>query len=593
MAKEVRAKAQARERKNKENQAKIKAKERAKKAELAKKAEKRQKVRVERSTKAEKALKKKVAERKSKEKEKKAREAEREKKRLEAKAREQKKKREMKAKVRKEKTDKKRAEKKAKAIFAEKKRKEKQAKAVMRERKKKAEERNRKAKERSAKAAEKKTKRIAAEKKAKERHKKEKWAKQVAAEKNTKRRKAQEKKAKAACAARARQEKRTVRFTLAQEQKVSTDKRWMNFGHGYQGLRLQKQGNLCVLSGFIRVARNTIYAGQDRNKKFWHSMESLLQLDAAAGVEAREGGGGWGNLAKVPASCRPSATVAFTVNNHALPAKIAIKSSGHVSFQSGGTKSGIISVSGVVYKAAGKLSSKGRGISKTQMGGLIFANGWRGTGTNAYRQGAVCTLSGKITGGRNWKSRILTLPKWCRPKATLRFALSQNKRTVRLDVTPSGAVIPVSVSNAVRNRLNLNTITFSTRPGKVLKLYSKRGWRTAKKTAAPRAFRMGSLCVLEGSAYNSKVKGSKNTLKNSAAIGKLPEWCRPEKRLIFSTVSPNGQLMRVDVLQNGEVRWEGGKRDKHVSISGIKFNVPTKTVQKYSKNMLKVTKCRL
>jgi hypothetical protein len=174
------------------------------------------------------------------------------------------------------------------------------------------------------------------------------------------------------------------------------------------------------------------------------------------------------------------------------------------------------------------------------------------------------------------------------------FALSQGTKSYRIDVTPSGAVIPVRVPGSVRNVINLNSIVFATTgKGADLKLNRKRGWNRPKKTAAARAYRMGSLCIVSGAAYNSKVRsGNKNCLlKNGAAVGRLPAWCRPSKRLTFSTVAPNGQIQRVDVLRGGEVRWTAGRRDKTVSLTGIKFNVPSQTVQKYSASLLKVTKC--
>jgi hypothetical protein len=363
----------------------------------------------------------------------------------------------------------------------------------------------------------------------------------------------------------------------------------MNWGHGNQGLRLQKQGATCVLSGMIRVSKRTV-----NGKKFWHQAESLIQLSDGAASEEEAGRRKWGNLAFIPRKCRPSSTVKFTVNNHILPAKIKIGSNGRVIFASGGTKHGWISLSGVVWKAAGRLSKDGRGISRQTTGRLITANGWKPTRAYAYKQGSVCMLSGSVTRGRNWKSRILTLPKFCRPRYRHSFAMSQGRRTFRVDVTASGAVIAKNVPNRIRSRLDLNSIVFSTKAGKALKLYKRRGWKRPKRLPGARVARMGSLCIVSGYGYNHRVRnGNKEKLKNGGAVGRLPVWCRPQKRLTFSTVAPNGRLQRIDVLRGGQVRWEGGRRDKMVGLTGVKFNVPSKTVQKYSKNMLKVTKCRL
>merc|ERR1711959_606127 len=98
----------------------------------------------------------------------------------------------------------------------------------------------------------------------------------------------------------------------------------------------------------------------------------------------------WGKLATIPRACRPATSIKFTVNNHVYPTKIKITPGGHVVFQSGSTKYGWISLSGVVWKSKGKIRKRSRGISRQIQGRLITANGWKGSGTSAYRQGKVC-----------------------------------------------------------------------------------------------------------------------------------------------------------------------------------------------------------
>merc|ERR1711998_596146 len=51
---------------------------------------------------------------------------------------------------------------------------------------------------------------------------------------------------KAVCAAKQEREQMEIRFTLAQDREVELGEGWMNFGNSYEGLRLQKQGNLCM-----------------------------------------------------------------------------------------------------------------------------------------------------------------------------------------------------------------------------------------------------------------------------------------------------------------------------------------------------------
>merc|ERR1719158_1719524 len=129
-----------------------------------------------------------------------------------------------------------------------------------------------KKKEKSAKAAKKETAH-----KASERDKKMQEKKTKATEKKVKEKNAKKKKKKADCAAKQEEEQMRVRFTLAQDKKVSLGHGWQNFGNGYEGIRLQKLGNICTLSGLIRVADAKIQTGTDKGKKFWHAMETLIQ----------------------------------------------------------------------------------------------------------------------------------------------------------------------------------------------------------------------------------------------------------------------------------------------------------------------------
>merc|ERR1711990_1285584 len=557
--KEAKAKARVAETRMKEKKAKAKAAERKKKQEISKKKEKKYKHKVERAKKAEKLAKAKARERKTKEKRKKVVARERAKKRVAAIAREKKKKK--------------------------------------------------------AKQTEKKQKRIKAEKKDKARKKAELKAKTSAKEKRGKARKAKEKAKKAVCLARQKRQKRTRSFTVAVDQAITIAKGWKNWAHGYRGLRLQKQGNVCTISGLIRVNTNTITSGQDAKKKFWHAEELIEEgeartqlsevkstnalLDQKEGASSLleegegAGAGGWGVLASVPRSCRPGQSLYFTVNNHIQPAKVRVSSSGKVSFVSGGTKHGWISLSGIMYKAgktmAANKSTKKVRIDSTRQMKLSARNGWKG-GVTAYKQGHLCFLTGDLKGGKAWKGRILNLPAWCRPSGKLSFAMNAGKAAFRVDVSASGHVYGVGVSNKIARKMSLDSIVFATARG--ANLPRKKGWTKAKTGQSPQARRVGTLCVVSGSVYNRKVRsGTHCMLKHSGAVATLPSWCRPAKRLIFSTVAPDGKIQRIDVLPQGSVRWTAGKRDKTVNLTGIKFTVPVSVVKKYSRALTRVSKC--
>merc|ERR1711939_362100 len=282
----------------------------------------------------------------------------------------------------------------------EKKKKAEDAKKARKEAVGKAAERKRKFEEKTNKTVEKTVKEKAAEQRGKKAKKEALWMEQQEKQKAVKEQATKEKKTKADCAAKQEQEQMTVRFTLAQDKKVSLGAGWKNFGNGYEGIRLQKQGNVCVLSGLIRVSDDTIQTGLDKGKKFWHAMmENLIQT----GEGAYRKKSNWDILAQVSGACRPSAKIELLANNHVDPAKVSVDKDGTVRWVSGGSAHGWISLSGLAWKIGGALdgSTEGVGISSHKTGKVVYANGWRGQGVSVYKQGHVCFVGGKLVLGRN------------------------------------------------------------------------------------------------------------------------------------------------------------------------------------------------
>jgi len=284
----------------------------------------------------------------------------------------------------------------------------------------------------------------------------------------------------------------------------------------------------------------------------------------------------------------------FTVNNHIQPSKVKITPSGKLSFVSGGTKHGWISLSGITYKAGSSVTNMVNArkirIDTVRNHRARTHNGWKGA-AQAYKQGNLCFLSGTISGGRNWRGKMLSLPKWCRPPGKLMFALSQGKQSFRVDVTKQGHIVGHRVPKQLRKTINLSSIAFSTIRGARIKF--KKGFKKPRGGLVAQARRMGTMCILSGAAFNPKIRrGVHCTLKHSGSIGMLPVWCRPKKRMIFTTAASDGKVQRIDVLQNGHVRWTAGKRGKIVNLSGIKFNTASWVVRKFSKALLKTKKCQ-
>jgi hypothetical protein len=273
---------------------------------------------------------------------------------------------------------------------------------------------------------------------------------------------------------------------------------------------------------------------------------------------------------------------------------VSIAKDGTVRWVSGGSAHGWISLSGLAWKVGGALdgTTEGAGIASHKTGDVVYANGWRGEGVSVYKQGHVCFVGGKLTLGRNFKGRAMTLPTVCRPQKAHMFTFSHGKQTFRVDVKTTGAVVPVGVPNDMKKEIDLSNIVFSTASGAKISLKGDKNWKNNKKFPNAEASRMGSLCVLSGSAYNSDVrKGTHSLLKHSGSPAVLPKECRPRHRMAFTTVAQNGQTQRIDVSADGTVRWIAGRREKYMNLDGIKFDVKADLVQKYSQALLKVSKC--
>jgi len=471
--------------------------------------------------------------------------------------------------------------------------KEGQAKKNVEEAATKQTEKTTKATESSNKSIEKAAKATAADEVAAKEAKAEQWAEQEKTAMNAKAEQAKELKTKATCAAKQAGENEVVRFTLSQDKTVSFEPGWQNFGNGYEGLRLQKQGNFCILSGLIRVDTEKIASGVDRNKVFWEGqMESLIQTGESSG-NALE----WGGLAMVGSQCRPTSAMKFLANNHAETTTVNMDANGRVSFVSGGSRHGWISLSGITWKASGPVTGKTGGVEINSVEELkndvVMENGWVAEGLDVYRQGHICIVSGTAVNGQNFVGPFMQLPPSCRPKSDMNFMFAHGKETFVMKVSTKGDVEALNVDDSKAKTISLNNIVISTKEGELLELNAEKGWTAG--TSPPRALRQGSFCLLSGAARNEDIREGKHSLlKNSGQPTTLPEWCRPRERIAFSVVQQIGTttaMARVDVLPTGVVRWVAGDRKKIINLDGIRFDVKATIVKEFSKALLKVSEC--
>jgi len=321
----------------------------------------------------------------------------------------------------------------------------------------------------------------------------------------------------------------------AQLKAVPLQKGWKNFGGRFQNLSVFQNGDLCMLSGLVR-----------------------LQSDNIAKWPA--------HIANLPISCRPlDGRLSFRVFDGSEPHRVDILPSGRVLWVVGNRRNSWLSLSGVSFFTASTTNP------------ITLLNGWRsfkrGYRVPSWRaQGPLVVLSG-MASVDSFSGHIATLPRQARPSARLSFTTTHDKDTWQLEVLPNGRIVFVSGPNSsFRDRwVSLDGVSFllgfvrkyqsplqaSTRrslpllPGftPATRLPNPFGRGKPLNYQGPKFTVMGPLCLINGMARGSDIH------KSWAA---LPAQCTPAQRIVRSAVTPRGQTLRVDVLPNGRVKFVSG-----------------------------------
>jgi hypothetical protein len=202
---------------------------------------------------------------------------------------------------------------------------------------------------------------------------------------------------------------------------------WTNYGYGYEEANFIKQGDICVVQGFIKPY------GVESNSWFTH-------------------------IGTVPETCWPrDGRLIFNANYNEDTHRVDLAANGELHWVTGSGNTrryNLLSLSGFVVPTR-------RGER------LPFIGGNWGSYGSGYRepmfatQGDVCYVSGLARG--NGHRELALLPETCRPQARLVFHVNHHYYFHRYDVHPSGLIEWV---DGTRNWdwISLDGIRFATKP---------------------------------------------------------------------------------------------------------------------------------
>jgi len=285
----------------------------------------------------------------------------------------------------------------------------------------------------------------------------------------------------------------------------------------------------------------------------------------------------WTNaaIAELPDKCRPSKRLVFSLNNHASPSRIEVSKLGMIEWKGGGRSHGWVSLSGIVFAADTKYTTKLKLKQGAWKPYTTKIKGEMGTPSFTLSDG-FCCVEGTIQALTTQWASMAVLPEECRPKKNLVFNVYRDNgggmndiatSFARVDVEKKGKISFKTGAGGKQNHwVSLSGIIFPTTTTEASLVALASGWTpyTHDGGGLVTFTVQNGVCALDGSADAHNAWG---------VGGLLPKPCRPDKRLIFQ-VSNNAKTSRVDILPDGTVAWQGGGKDnKWISLSGISFDI--------------------
>lgn len=300
-------------------------------------------------------------------------------------------------------------------------------------------------------------------------------------------------------------------------------------------------------------------------------------------------------IGKLPQDCAPlDGDVLFPVNHGDYVQLIRVKSDGSIFWEGGARQSSIVLLDGIAFYNSRTNDSIPLRPSLTYNN---VGKGYRPI--SYYKQGALCMLSGVITG--NGDSLIATLPRECRPVGGQRsFTVAKDESAIVLHVTEEGKVTWAAESSVRKpGRISMDGITFVIDEKFVKELERQsQNLRNEILNAVPKSFLLplsraytpfqpsgpdrGTFQIAHGSVlgrfcFLSGMVRSMNV--TNRVVCELPPQCRPAKQRIFAALlsGTSPRTARVEVFTNGTVAWSAGSnvdpRDPRLMMSfdGIGF----------------------
>jgi len=304
---------------------------------------------------------------------------------------------------------------------------------------------------------------------------------------------------------------------------IKLENNWEWIGYGYEKPVYRREGSLCIVSGVIRLATTF-------NPR----------------------------VATLPPACRPyDGTHIFSLILNGDVARVDVGKAGEVTIITGvRVAAGYLSLNGITFV----VNDNDQTPLTLENRWVPYASGY--AAPSMYQPGSLCMLSGLAKNG-GW-SYLLSVPDECRPfDGRALFNTNNHDANTRWDMLRNGQVH----FSGGRTNYGWTSLDGMIWPGKVdghrLDLLSGFGnydhdFRPAK------ASRSGRVCALSG-----LVRRENN---NANLIARLPETCRPRRRIITGAPHLNDRRLRVDVFPDGRLEiagdWLGWD---WFSLEGISF----------------------
>ena len=245
----------------------------------------------------------------------------------------------------------------------------------------------------------------------------------------------------------------------------------------------------------------------------------------------------------LPAACRPSKRLVFSVDHDEYQNRVDVFPSGEVRWMAGSRAHDATSLAGLLFT----VSPLHRHILTLRPGYTSYGGEFGTVEYTLNRAAGHCQVEGVVVRDGAF-GHMATLPEGCRPTRDLIFQVNNHASGARVDVDMTGKVTWVA-GGAEHDWLSLTGIHFSlvTSGENMLPLangythFSSEFPGSGYKRATYALGNGGALCTVQGVlVHHAK-------LNTGVAMATLPADCRPRRRLAF-VVNQHASSCRVDAM---------------------------------------------